>query len=153
MWALQSGQFILNWQFSFDKQVNWPAAEANWALMVRGETSAQEWGIVRAAMFNSRSADPGGWAHDCYEDGDMGRLATKATELREEMNEDRVQRMIDAEANSGGGFSPHPTARPVQRASSASDPYDVGRLAAQLNSVVVENDDDELNIDPPTACQ
>jgi hypothetical protein len=140
MWALQSGQFILNWQFSFDKQVNWPAAEANWALMVRGETSAQEWDIVRAAMFNSRSADPGGWAHDCYEDDDMERLATKATELREEMNEDRVQRMIDAEANSGGGFSPHPTARPVQRASSASDPYDLGRLAAQLNSVVVENE-------------
>ena len=28
----------------------------------------------------------------------------------------------------------------MQRASSASDPYDLGRLAAQLNSVVVENE-------------
>ena len=82
MWALQSGQFILNWQFSFDKQVNWPAAEANWALMVRGETSAQEWDIVRAAMFNSRSADPGGWAHDCYEDDDMERLLFKVVYVR-----------------------------------------------------------------------
>lgn len=143
MWAMQSGQFMLNWQFSFDKQVNWSAAEANWALMVRGESSAKQWDVVRAAMFNSRSADPGGWAYDIYDDDDMERLAIKATELRDEMNEDRVQRMLDAEANSGDAFSSRPAA---PSAASASDPYDVGRLAAQLNSVVAQNEPADFEV-------
>ena len=28
MWALQKGGFVLSWQFAFEKQANWAAAEA-----------------------------------------------------------------------------------------------------------------------------
>ena len=62
MWApaLQRGAFVLSWQFTFEKQANWAAAETIFlALMVASEKSGDgSWDIVRAAAFSSRSADP-----------------------------------------------------------------------------------------------
>ena len=34
MWALATGDYSLDWQFQFQKQISWSAAEATWAIML-----------------------------------------------------------------------------------------------------------------------
>ena len=50
MWALQSQQFTLNWQFDFTHQLNYAAVEANWRLALDPH-AADKVEIVFAAAF------------------------------------------------------------------------------------------------------
>ena len=34
MWPLQSSMYVVGWQFSFNGQLNWTDAEANWRLLM-----------------------------------------------------------------------------------------------------------------------
>ena len=67
MWALQSSMYLMGWQFSFNGQLNWSAAEANWRL-VMDPLAATNYEIVEAACFvgEHRGGRPGPWAEDVY---------------------------------------------------------------------------------------
>ena len=49
MWALQTGNYSINWNFYFGKQISYAAAEATWAIMLNAN-SAKDWDVVKAAM-------------------------------------------------------------------------------------------------------
>ena len=124
MWALQKGGFVLSWQFAFEKQANWAAAEAIWALMVAPEKCSGNWDVIRAAAFSSRSGEPDPGCMGSYADDAFGSLCMRASDLRDERNEEQLERLNEAESN-----VPPPTRAP------ASAAFDVGALAAHLNSV------------------
>ena len=67
MWALRSSMYLMGWQFSFNGQLNWSAAEANWRL-VMVPLAATNYEIVEAACFvgEHRGGRPGAWADDVY---------------------------------------------------------------------------------------
>ena len=67
MWALQSQQFTLNWQFDFTHQLNYAAVEANWRLAFDPKAVGKV-GIVFAAAFapEKRGAPPGEWSTDLH---------------------------------------------------------------------------------------
>ena len=67
MWALQSSLYLMGWQFSFNGQLNWSAAEANWRLVME-PLAATNYEIIEAACFvgEHRGGRPGPWADDVY---------------------------------------------------------------------------------------
>ena len=101
-WALRSGAYSLSWNFVFDKQVNWSAAEAAWQLMTECESAT--WNQVRPAMFNDGKSQlerhDGAWADDGYTDDDFHRLAVQAAEMREDENDARAEATMDADNES-----------------------------------------------------
>ena len=137
MWALQKGGFVLSWQFAFEKQANWAAAEAIWALMVAPETSSSSWDIVRAAAFSNRSADPDPHCMHPYPDGAFDSLCMQASDLRDERNEEQLQRLNESESN----VLPPP---PLPPGSSA---FDVDALAAHLSTVEKGDEPGDFGLD------
>ena len=72
MWALQSQQFTLNWQFDFTHQLNYAAVEANWRLALDPSAADKE-DIVLAAAFAPEKCGtpPGDWHIDHYYGADF----------------------------------------------------------------------------------
>ena len=67
MWAIQSSCNVMGWQFSFNGQLNWITAEANWRLLVE-PSAAMDYEAAEAACFvqEHRGGRPGEWANDIY---------------------------------------------------------------------------------------
>ena len=67
MWAIQSSCYVMGWQFSFNGQLNWIAAEANWRLLME-PSAAMNYEIADAACFvqEHRGGRPGEWANGIY---------------------------------------------------------------------------------------
>ena len=87
MWALQSQQFTLNWQFDFTHQLNYAAVEANWRLALDPSAADKE-GIVFAAAFapEKRGTPPGDWHIDHYDGVDFHTACLSAMDQREDAN-------------------------------------------------------------------
>ena len=63
-WALQTDEYLLNWQFDFGTQLlNLCAVEASWRLAL-GSSAATDMAIAEAAAFvpEKRGVAPGSWA-------------------------------------------------------------------------------------------
>ena len=98
MWALQSQQFTLNWQFDFTHQLNYAAVEANWRLALDAH-AADKVEIVFAAAFapEKRGAPPGDWMTDHYNGIDFHTVCLTAMDQREDANNAQMEGMLDDE--------------------------------------------------------
>ena len=102
MWALQSGEYSLNWQFAFGKQLSWHAVEAQWNLIMNAR-NALDWQIVKAAVFDTgmkqqeRHVPTDDLADDGYSTDQMEELMLSSHQLQDDANEERLQRRNDAE--------------------------------------------------------
>ena len=99
MWALQTGQYSINWNFYFGKQISFAAAEATWAMMLNAN-KAKDWDIVKAALVDvgDRAQErhvPASWCADNYEEDEFESLSMKAATEREAANDARLDRMTD----------------------------------------------------------
>ena len=67
MWAIQSSCYVMGWSFSFNGQLNWIAAEANWRFLME-PSAAMDYGIIDAACFVQahRGGRPGEWVSGIY---------------------------------------------------------------------------------------
>ena len=102
MWALQSGEYSINHQFLFGKQLSLSAAEAAWQLRLDPQQSAKQWKIVQAAMIDvgQRGEDqhcPGTWAADGYSSDQFDELRMRISDERETANDERVRAMMNAD--------------------------------------------------------
>ena len=93
MWALQTGQYSIDWQFTFGKQLSWSAAEAAWKLTHQPDKA--DWDVVQAAFFIPDKYD-GSWADDGYTDTAYADLANTAAILKDDENTERADRIIQA---------------------------------------------------------
>ena len=103
MWALQSGEYEINFSFFFSKQVSWASAEAAWRLRLDPQEAAPNCGIVRSAMVDTgirpdQRHTPGSWAEDGYDTDEYDTLRVRTMQQREEDNDARVQAMLDDDA-------------------------------------------------------
>ena len=100
MWALQSQQFTLNWQFDFTHQLNFAAVEANWRLAVDPH-AGDNLGIVISAAFapEKRGQPPGPWAFDNYDDVSFQTVFLTAMDERENQHNTEMEGMIDGDAD------------------------------------------------------
>ena len=98
MWALQSQQFTLNWQFDFTHQLNYAAVEANWRLALDAH-AADKVEIVFAAAFapEKRGTPPGDWMTDHYNGIDFHTVCLTAMDQREDANNAQMEGMLDDE--------------------------------------------------------
>ena len=101
MWALQTGQYSINWNFYFGKQISFAAAEATWAMMLNAN-KAKDWDIVKAALVDvgERAQErhvPADWCADNYEEDEFESLSMKAAGERDAANDARLDRMADVE--------------------------------------------------------
>ena len=100
-WALQTGEFSINWQFSCGRQFNWEAAEANWKLMIEPENCG--WEIVKLAMIDPKCTDP-----DCrlfsdpYENANFQILCATTEQTRSDLREERLHEMLNGTVRDGG---------------------------------------------------
>ena len=97
MWALQTGNYSINWNFYFGKQISYAAAEATWAIMLNAN-SAKDWDIVKAAMVDcgekaeTRHGDVS-FVAEHYEEDEFESLSMKSAGARDDANDERLQRM------------------------------------------------------------
>ena len=107
LWALQTGEYSINWNFTFDKQLNWSATEAKWRLMLDAEEA--DWSMVQKLMFNTgeNASDrhDGSWARDGYGDSksEFEHLAVKAKEQKDIRTDDRAERMMELQYGADDG--------------------------------------------------
>ena len=107
MWALATGDYSLDWQFQFQKQISWSAAEATWAIMLNPR-KALTWEILLPAAFEDgrrgaeRHEPDETWSDDGYSIGDYARLAVQAATMREEANDEAAQAAFDMEDEPDG---------------------------------------------------
>ena len=139
MWALQSSMYLMGWQFSFNGQLNWSAAEANWRL-VMDPLAATNYRIVEAACFvgEHRGGRPGPWAEDVYTGVPWADVCMTARDQqdaaeaeREDLGDD------DLEVNT------HAPDEPPPDASDESAFLDLSEFAVELHSVVQHHDEDD----------
>jgi len=109
MWALQSQQFALNWQFDFTHQLNYAAVEASWRLAL-GASAADKVNIVPAAAFapEKRGTPPGYWMIDHYNGIDFNTLCLTAMDQREDANNAQMEGMLDDERRRTAATVPTP---------------------------------------------
>jgi hypothetical protein len=62
MWAIQSGDFDVNYSFFFNKQVSFASAEAAWRLRVDPQQYGLNWDVVSAAMAVKDATSRGRWS-------------------------------------------------------------------------------------------
>ena len=137
MWALQSSLYLMGWQFSFNGQLNWSAAEANWRLVME-PLAAANYDIIEAACFVSehRGGRPGPWADDCYTGvswTDVCMTARDQQDAAEEHDDD--VRGEDTEINT----PPHEPHHP----SGESAFLDLNEFAVELDFVSEHHDEDD----------
>ena len=98
MWALQSQQFALNWQFDFTHQLNYAAVEENWRLALDPK-AADKVDIVFAAVFapEKRGALPGEWSTGSYIGIGFHTACLTAMDQREDANNAQMEGMLDEE--------------------------------------------------------
>ena len=134
MWALQSQKYIMCWQFSFNGQMNWTAAEANWRLLM-DPTAAMKYDIVEAAAFMSkdRTGRPPEWANDDYTGLDFMSVCMTAAEQQEEADVAEQQRRdADAQAHA-----------PSSVPDSVPESFDLNDIVSRLNDIVANQPDDD----------
>ena len=107
MWALQSQQFTLNWQFDFTHQLNYAAVEANWRLALDA-SAADNANIVFAAAFapEKRGTPPGDWHIDHYNGVDFHTVCLSAMDQREDANNAQMEDMLNQERRSTAPIPP-----------------------------------------------
>ena len=90
MWALQSSMYVMGWQFSFNGQLNWTAAEANWRLLME-PIAATNYEIIEAACFvgEHRGGRPGPWADDVYTGVSWADVCMTARDQQDAAEEER----------------------------------------------------------------
>ena len=138
-WALQTDKYILNWQFDFGTQLHWAAVEANWQLALDC-SAAQNIGLVEAAAVvpEKRGARPGTWADDDYTGISFSQVCMTAMDLREEENNERMERQIEEEHT-------HVYAHAARVDETAT--VDMSSLAIQLASLVDATSDSDSEAD------
>ena len=97
-WALQTGEYVLNWQFDFGTQMNLAAVKASWRLAL-DSSAAKDLAIVEAAAFvpEKRGVAPGSWADAIFTGLSFGQVCMTAMDAREDLNNERMQRTMDEE--------------------------------------------------------
>ena len=90
MWAIQSLCFVMGWQFSFNSQLNWIAAEANWRLVTE-PSAAMDYEIVEAACFvqEHRGGRPGQWANVIYTGKSWADMCMTARDQQDAAEQER----------------------------------------------------------------
>ena len=141
-WALQTDKYVLNWQFDFGTQLNLAAVEASWRLAL-DSSAAKDMAIVEAAAFvpEKRGVAPGSWADDNYTGLSFDQVCMTAMDVREDLNNERMQRTMDEE---------HTAAQPAPDNYSTtgdSTSLGLGNLAAQLHDIASRQDDDDAEQD------
>ena len=146
MWALQSSMYLMGWQFSFNGQLKWSAAEANWRL-VMGPLAATDYEIVGAACFVSehRGGRPGAWAGDVYTGVSWADVCMTARDQKDSAEEEQ-----DDVGDDKLEMNTPPDDAPEQGAESAY--LDLGELAVELGFVRAEERrrDDDRSSRPPS---
>ena len=137
MWALQSSMYIMGWQFSFNGQLNWSAAEANWRL-VMDPLAATNYETVEAACFVSehRGGRPGAWADDVYTGVSWADVCMTARDQQDAAEEEE-----DDVGDDDFEINTPPVDAPEQGAESAY--LDLSELAVELGFVVEHHDEDD----------
>ena len=109
MWALQSQQFTLNWQFDFTHQLNYASVEANWRLALDPKAADKD-GIVFAAAFapEKRGAPPGDWPAGSYNGIDFHTACLTAMDQREDANNEQMESMANEERRRTAAAAPIP---------------------------------------------
>ena len=138
MWALQSSLYVMGWQFSFNGQLNWTAAEANWRLLME-PSAATDYEIIEAACFvgEHRGGRPGPWSDDVYTGvswDDMCMTARDQQDTAEEEREDIAG--DDLEINTQAPDHP-------PEVSDESAFLDLNDFAAELSSALENHDEDD----------
>ena len=136
--ALQTGKYVLNWQFDFGTQLNLCAVEASWRLAL-DSSAAKDMAIAEAAAFvpEKRGVAPGSWADGNCTGLPFDQVYRTAMDAREDLNNERMQRTMDDE---------HTAAQPAPDDYSTTGDLtslDLGDLAAQLHGIAsrqVDND-------------
>ena len=103
MWAIQSGDFDVNYSFFFNKQVSFASAEAAWRLRVDPQQYGLNWDVVSAAMVDigtlpSERHKPGEWANDGYDTDEYDSLRVHVMNQREADNDARAEAMLNEDA-------------------------------------------------------
>ena len=137
MWALQSSMYIMGWQFSFNGQLNWNAAEANWRL-VMDPLAATNYEIVEAACFVSehRGGRPGSWADDAYTGVSWADVCMTARDQQDAAEE---------EEHDVGDDDLEINTQPVDAAEQGAESayLDLSELAVELDFVVEQHHEDD----------
>ena len=109
MWALQSNQLTLNWQFDFTHQLDHAAVEANWQLAINPR-AAGNIDILLAAAFapEKRYTPPGAWALGSYGGVDFHTVLLAAADQCESANNEQMDEMLRLEELKRQNRSPVP---------------------------------------------
>ena len=107
MWAMQSQQYTLNWQFDFTHQLNYAAVEANWRLAL-DPSAADKVEIVFAAAFapEKRGAPPGDWLNEHYTGIDFHTVCLTAMDQREDANNAQMEDMLARDRDTTAAIPP-----------------------------------------------
>ena len=137
MWSLQSSMYVMGWQFNFNSQLNWTAAEANWRLLVE-PIAATNYEIIEADCFvgEHRGGRPGPWAGDVYTGVSWTDVCMTARDQQDSAEEER--------GDVGDGdleINTPPDDAPDQGDESAF--LDLDELAVELNSALENHDEDD----------
>ena len=98
MWALQTGEYSINWNFITGRKISWAAAEATWRLML-DPTAAKDWDVVQAAMVNvglkpeEEHKPLNEFMNDGYNSDQFDELRVRIADEREQANDDRLENM------------------------------------------------------------
>ena len=138
MWSLQSSMYVMGWQFSFNGQLNWTAAEANWRLLME-PIAATNYEIIEAACFvgEHRGGRPGPWADDVYTGVSWTDVCMTARDQQDAAEEERDDvGDDDLEIN-----TPRQMMHLTQGDESAF--LDLNEFAVELDSALENHDEDD----------